>query len=98
MWIVSIGFSLYTHFVNIYVSSVIALQDIHQGAALSMSVYEIGGNKLLVELNACIYGAKVHNIVIRVVTTTFADDVNLITISREVEQQCVNIAHLYSKM
>ena len=72
-----------------------AEQGIHQGAPLSMFMYETSGNELLYDLNNCIFGANIENV--KVASPAFADDVTLAAVSKEGIQQLVSIAYKYSK-
>ena len=72
-----------------------AQQGIHQGAPMSMFLYQIACNELLKELNSCIFGANVHGI--KIACPSFADDITLIAISKEGIQQLVSKAYQYSK-
>ena len=55
---------------------------LHHGAPLSIFMYEIAGNDLLKDLNECICGANVDDI--KFAIPTFADDVPLIALSKEI--------------
>ncbi len=73
----------------------VALQGIHQGAPLSMFLYEIGGNQLLYDLNNEIYGANILKV--KLACPSFADDITLLALSHEGIQQLATIAFKYSK-
>ena len=72
-----------------------AQQGIHQGAPMSMFLYEIACNQLLNELNSSIYGASIYNC--KLACPSFADDITLLAVSEEAIQQLVNIAYKFSK-
>ena len=72
-----------------------AEQGIHQGAPMSMFLYEIAVNNLLKELNCSIYGANILEC--KIACPAFADDITLMSVSLEGMQQLVSMAYMYSK-
>ena len=71
-------------------------QGVHQGGPMSMSLFQIFIDELLVELTDSGYGMRMYDA--PVACPTYADDCCLISLSRKGLQSMLDIAYRYSRM
>ena len=70
-------------------------QGVHQGAPLSLWLYQLYVNDLLVELRQVKSGAKIQEI--KVACTAYADDISLVGTHHSAIQVMLNIAYAHSR-